>query len=98
MATKDTPPATTAHLLVDADYYLDEERPAAAVAADLRNLLAANPAAPYFLAVHVREYSDVKIPTIFLQPVFADISVFHLLATGMNLWIFAGRAGRDDPG
>ena len=34
-------------------------RPASAVTQDLLNLKQLNPTAPYFLAVHVREYSDV---------------------------------------
>ena len=42
------------------DYYLDEQRPIEVIAADLKHLARLNPAEPYLLAVHVREYSDVN--------------------------------------
>ena len=41
------------------DYYLSAEKPEAEAAADLEELAALNNERPYFLLVHVREYSDV---------------------------------------
>ena len=41
------------------DYYLSAEKPEAEAAADLEELAAVNNDRPYFLLVHVREYSDV---------------------------------------
>jgi hypothetical protein len=41
------------------DYYLSAEKPEAEAAADLEELAALNSDRPYFLLVHVREYSDV---------------------------------------
>jgi hypothetical protein len=41
------------------DYYLSAEKPEAEAAADLEELAALNNDRPYFLLVHVREYSDV---------------------------------------
>ncbi|MEW6510148.1 MAG: hypothetical protein AB1428_04240 [Bacteroidota bacterium] len=42
------------------DYYLSPHRPEADAVADLHELAAVNAKRPYFLLVHVREYSDVK--------------------------------------
>jgi len=42
------------------DYYLGEKRDEAESAADLRELANLNPARPYFLLLHVREWSDIK--------------------------------------
>jgi hypothetical protein len=42
------------------DYYLSPHRPEADAVADLQELAAVNTDRPYFLLVHVREYSDVK--------------------------------------
>jgi hypothetical protein len=42
------------------DYYLSPYRPEADAVADLQELANVNSARPYFLLVHVREYSDVK--------------------------------------
>lgn len=42
------------------DYYLSPYRPEADAVADLQELATVNSARPYFLLVHVREYSDVK--------------------------------------
>lgn len=44
---------------VSYDYYLSAEKPEADAAADLEELAALNSERPYFLLVHVREYSDV---------------------------------------
>jgi len=41
------------------DYYLSAEKPETEAAADLEELAALNSERPYFLLVHVREYSDV---------------------------------------
>jgi hypothetical protein len=45
---------------VSFDYYLSPHRPEADAVADLQELAALNTKRPYFLLVHVREYSDVK--------------------------------------
>ncbi|HMK37751.1 MAG TPA: GxGYxYP domain-containing protein [Bacteroidota bacterium] len=42
------------------DYYLGEKRDEAEAAADLEELANLNPARPYFLLLHVREWSDIK--------------------------------------
>ena len=42
------------------DYYLSPHRPEADAVADLQELAVLNAKRPYFLLVHVREYSDVK--------------------------------------
>jgi hypothetical protein len=46
--------------LVSFDYYLSPERPEADAAADLEELALVNPKRPYFLLVHIREYSDLQ--------------------------------------
>ena len=45
---------------VSYDYYLSPVRPENVAVADLQELAAMNTARPYFLLVHVREWSDVK--------------------------------------
>jgi len=45
---------------VSYDYYLSPWRPDTEAVADLRELATLNAKRPYFLLVHVREYSDVK--------------------------------------
>ena len=45
---------------VSYDYYLSPHRPEADAVADLQELALINAKRPYFLLVHVREYSDVK--------------------------------------
>jgi hypothetical protein len=45
---------------VSYDYYLSPRRPEADAVADLQELAGINSKRPYFLLVHVREYSDVK--------------------------------------
>ena len=45
---------------VSYDYYLSPVRPDTEAVADLRELAAINAKRPYFLLVHVREYSDVR--------------------------------------
>ena len=46
--------------LISYDYYLSPHRPEADAVADLQELATLNPRRPYFLLVHVREYSDVQ--------------------------------------
>jgi hypothetical protein len=46
--------------LVSYDYYLSPVRPEAEAVADLEELASINAKRPYFLLVHVREYSDIK--------------------------------------
>lgn len=46
--------------LLSFDYYLSEVRPEADAVADLKELAALNPQRPYYLVVHVREWSDIK--------------------------------------
>jgi hypothetical protein len=45
---------------VSYDYYLSPVRPEADAVADLQELASVNPKRPYFLLVHVREWSNVK--------------------------------------
>ena len=45
---------------VSFDYYLSPRRPEADAVADLEELAAHNTKRPYFLMMHIREYSDVK--------------------------------------
>jgi len=46
--------------LISFDYYLSEVRPEADAAADLQELATVNPKRPYFLLIHIREYSDLQ--------------------------------------
>ena len=46
--------------LISFDYYLSEVRPEADAAADLQELSRVNPRRPYFLLIHIREYSDLQ--------------------------------------
>jgi hypothetical protein len=46
--------------LVSFDYYLSETRPEAEAVADLQELAALNSARPYFLLMHVRQWTDIK--------------------------------------
>src|SRR5690606_38656563 len=45
--------------LLSYDYYLSPERSEREVAADLRELAAINDVRPYFLLMHVRQWSDI---------------------------------------
>jgi len=45
---------------VSYDYYLAEKRDETEAVTDLRELAALNPARPYFLLMHVRQWSDIK--------------------------------------
>jgi hypothetical protein len=46
--------------LLSFDYYLSETRPEAEAVADLKELAALNSTRPYFLLMHVREWTDIK--------------------------------------
>jgi hypothetical protein len=46
--------------LISFDYYLSEVRPEADAAADLQELARVNQKRPYFLLIHIREYSDLQ--------------------------------------
>jgi hypothetical protein len=46
--------------LISFDYYLSPERPEADAAADLEELALINAKRPYFLLIHIREYSDLQ--------------------------------------
>jgi hypothetical protein len=46
--------------LISFDYYLSENRPEADAANDLKELAKINSKRPYFLLIHIREYSDLK--------------------------------------
>jgi hypothetical protein len=45
--------------LISYDYYLSPSRPEAQAASDLKELAAINPQRPYFLLMHVRQWSDI---------------------------------------
>jgi hypothetical protein len=45
---------------VSFDYYLSPDRPEAAAAADIQELARLNPKRPYFLLIHVREWSSIE--------------------------------------
>ena len=46
--------------LLSFDYYLSETRPEAEAVADLKELAALNSTRPYFLLMHVRQWSDIR--------------------------------------
>lgn len=46
--------------LLSFDYYLSETRPESEAVADLHELAAMNSARPYFLLLHVRQWSDIR--------------------------------------
>lgn len=46
--------------LLSFDYYLSETRPEAEAVADLEELAALNATRPYFLVMHVRQWSDIR--------------------------------------
>ena len=67
------------------DYYLGEKRDEAESAADIEELANLNPARPYFLLLHVREWSDIhRVKTILgrLGPGFevVPLDVFMTMA------------------
>jgi len=60
------------------DYYLSPERPEADAVADLEELAAINSQRPYFLLMHVREYSNVKRMKSILDKLGPDFEVLQL--------------------
>ncbi len=64
--------------LVSFDYYLSETRPEADAAADLQELAAVNPKRPYFLLIHIREYSDLQRTKNILDRLGKDFEVVPL--------------------
>ncbi len=60
------------------DYYLPEKRPEADVVRDLRELARINPARPYFLLVHVREWSDITRVKSIMDQLGPDFEVVPL--------------------
>jgi hypothetical protein len=64
--------------MVSYDYYLSPYRPEADAVADLEELAALNTQRPYFLLVHVREYSDVKRVKGILDKLGPEVEVVPL--------------------
>lgn len=64
--------------LVSYDYYLSPDRSEAEVAADLRELAAINTKRPYFLLMHVRQYSDITRVKSILDRLGPDFAVVPL--------------------
>jgi hypothetical protein len=64
--------------LISFDYYLSPERPEADAAADLEELAAINPQRPYFLLIHIREYSDLQRTKNILNRLGKDFEVVPL--------------------
>jgi hypothetical protein len=64
--------------LVSFDYYLSPERPEADAAADLEELATVNPRRPYFLLIHIREYSDLQRTKNILDRLSKDFEVVPL--------------------
>ncbi|MGH8020416.1 MAG: GxGYxYP domain-containing protein [Opitutaceae bacterium] len=60
------------------DYYLDPERPEAAAAADLEELIWLNQDRPYFLLVHVRESSSIERVSNILRQVVSPVEIVPL--------------------
>lgn len=68
---------------VSYDYYLGEKRPEEEAVADVQELAALNPARPYFLLMHVRQWSDIgRVKRILdrLGPEFAVVPLDVFLA------------------
>jgi hypothetical protein len=74
--------------LVSYDYYMAPEAPEEQVAADLEELAALNAGRPYFLLMHVRQYSNVKRVKSILGRLGPDFEV-------VPLDIFLKMAGED---
>jgi hypothetical protein len=64
--------------LISFDYYLSETRPEADAAADLQELAAVNAKRPYFLLIHIREYSDLQRTKNILDRLGKDFQVVPL--------------------
>ena len=69
--------ARSGRSLLSFEYYLDPSRTVAAAVADLTDLAAANNERPYFLPVHVREFSAITKVSEILN---ALPSEFHVVA------------------
>ena len=70
----------TNHSLVSFDYYLDPGRSVADAIQDLETLAELNPVRPYFLAIHVREFSTVGKVIDIIDGL--DSSVFEVVPVG----------------
>ncbi|HVU35633.1 MAG TPA: GxGYxYP domain-containing protein [Opitutaceae bacterium] len=70
------------------DYYLPEKRPEAEVVRDLQELARINPVRPYFLLVHVREWSDITRVKSIMDKLGPDFEV-------VPLDVFMKLAGQD---
>jgi hypothetical protein len=64
--------------LISFDYYLSEVRPEADAAADLQELARVNPKRPYFLLIHIREYSDLQRTKNILDRLGAEFELVPL--------------------
>ncbi|MFI5357178.1 MAG: GxGYxYP domain-containing protein [Opitutales bacterium] len=73
---------------VSFDYYLSETRPEAAAAADIEELAKINPVRPYFLLIHVREWSDISRVKAILDRLGPDFEV-------VPMDVFLKLAGQD---
>lgn len=73
---------------VSFDYYLSQDRPEAAAAADIEELAKVNPERPYFLLIHVREWSDITRVKAILDRLGPDFEV-------VPMDVFLKMAGQD---
>jgi hypothetical protein len=64
--------------LISYDYYLSPTRPEADAVADLQELASINAKRPYFLLVHVREWSDIKRVKGILSKLTSEFEVVPL--------------------
>jgi hypothetical protein len=64
--------------LISYDYYLSPTRPEADAVADLQELASVNARRPYFLLVHVREWSDIKRVKGILSKLSSEFEVVPL--------------------
>jgi hypothetical protein len=64
--------------LLSYDYYLSPEKPEAEALADLRELAALNTSRPYYLLMHVRQYSDISRVKAILDQLGPEFEVIPL--------------------
>jgi GxGYxY sequence motif in domain of unknown function N-terminal/GxGYxYP putative glycoside hydrolase C-terminal domain len=64
--------------LISYDYYLSEKRSEADAIADLKELISINTKRPYFLVMHVREWTDLVRVKSILDKVGSDVEVVPL--------------------
>jgi hypothetical protein len=64
--------------LLSFDYYLSETRPEAEAVADLQELAAMNSTRPYFLLMHVRQWTDIKRVKTILDQLGPEFEVVPL--------------------